>query len=179
MNHTWDVVPCPPSIKPIGCKWVYSIKLHPDGTLARYKARLVALGNRQEYGIDYNETFAPVTKVTTVRTILAIAASLSWALYQIAVNNAFLHENLKEEVYMRLPQGYDSTNKNVLARLRRSLYGLKQAPRAWFEKFHSTLLHLGLAQSPYDPTLFMNKTAQATTILLVYVDDIIITDNSQ
>ena len=81
VNHTWDVVQCPPSIKPIGCKWVYSIKLHPDGTLARYKARLVALGNRQEYGIDYDETFTPVAKMTTVRTILAIAASRSWPLY--------------------------------------------------------------------------------------------------
>ena len=76
---------------------------------------------------------------------------------------------------MRLPQGYDSTSKNEVARLRCSLYGPKQAPRAWFEKFRSTLLHLGFAQSPYDPSLFLNNTAQATTILLVYVDDIIIT----
>ena len=140
VNHTWDVVPCPPSIKPIGCKWVYSIKLHSDGTLARYKARLVALGNRQEYGIDYDETFAPVAKMTTVRTILAIAASRSWPLYQMDVKNAFLHGDLKEEVHMRLPQGYDTTSKNEVARLRRSLYGLKQAPRAWFENFRSTLL---------------------------------------
>ena len=90
------------------------------------------------------------------------------------VKNAFLHGDLKEEVYMRLPQGYDSTSKNEVAWLHHSLYGLKQAPRAWFEKFRSTLLHLGFAQSPYDPSLFTNITSQGTALLLVYVDDIII-----
>ena len=91
------------------------------------------------------------------------------------VKNAFLHGDLKEEVYMRLPQGYESTSTNAVAKLRRSLYGLKQAPKAWFEKFRATILQLGFVQSPYDPSLFIGKTTQATTILLVYVDDIIIT----
>ena len=141
-NHTWDIVTCPSSIKPIGCKWVYSVKLKFDGSLDRYKARLVALGNRQEYGIDYEETFAPVANMTTVRTVLAIAASQSWPLYQMDVKNAFLHGDLKEEVYMRLPQGIPSSSKTDVARLRRSLYGLKQAPRAWFDKFRTTLLQL-------------------------------------
>lgn len=76
-SHTWDVVQCPPSIKPIGCKWIYSIKLKSDGTLDLYKAHLVALGNRQKYGIDYVETPAPVAKMTTIRTILVVAASQS------------------------------------------------------------------------------------------------------
>ena len=124
-NHTWDIVTCPSSIKPIGCKWVYSVKLKSDGSLDRYKARLVALGNRQEYGIDYEETFAPVAKMTTVRTVLAIAASQSWPLYQMDVKNAFLHGDLKEEVYMRLPNGIPSSSKTDVARLRRSLYDLK------------------------------------------------------
>ena len=148
-----------------------SIKLNPDGTLAHYKACLVALGNRQEYGIDYEETFAPVAKMTTVRTILAIAASHSWPLYQMDVKNTFLHGDLKREVYMHLPQGYESTSKKEVAGLRRSWYGLKQAPRAWFEKFRSTLLDLGFTQSSFDPSLFMNITAQATTLLLEYVDE--------
>lgn len=74
-NHTWDIVHCPANVKAIGCKWVYSIKLRSDGTLDRYKARLVALGNKQEYGINYEETFAPVAKMTTVRTVISIAAS--------------------------------------------------------------------------------------------------------
>jgi len=102
-NHTWDIVSCPPTVKPIGSKWVFSIKLRSDGSLDRYKARLVALGNRQEYGIDYEETFAPVAKMTTIRTILAIAASQSWPLHQMDVKNAFLHGDLKEEIYMKLP----------------------------------------------------------------------------
>ena len=108
--------------------------------------------------------------MTTVPVILALAASRSWALYQMDAKNAFLYGDLKKEVYMRLPSGYDSTSKNEAARLRRSLYGLKQAPRAWFDKFRSTLLHLRFAQSPY---LFTNITSQGA-LLLVYVDDIII-----
>ena len=174
-NHTWDVVPCPPFVKPIGCKWIYSIKLNSDGTLARYKARLVALGNRQEYGIDYDETFAPVAKMTTVRTLLAIAASQSWPLYQMDVKNAFLHGDLKEDVYMRLPQGVSSIITGAVAKLRRSLYGLKQAPRAWFEKFQHALRHLGFHPSSYDPSMFLHHASTGITILLVYVDDIIIT----
>eukprot|EP00268_Persea_americana_P067868 TRINITY_DN9389_c0_g1_i14.p1 TRINITY_DN9389_c0_g1~~TRINITY_DN9389_c0_g1_i14.p1 ORF type:complete len:382 (-),score=56.41 TRINITY_DN9389_c0_g1_i14:482-1627(-) len=174
-NHTWDVVQCPPSVKPIGCKCIYSIKLKPNGTLDRYKARLVALGNRQVYGIDYEETFAPVAKMTTVRTILAIAASQSWPLYQMDVKNAFLHGDLKEDVYMRLPQGVSSIITGAVAKLRRSLYGLKQAPRAWFEKFQHALSHLGFHPSPYDPSMFLHHASTGITILLVYVDDIIIT----
>ena len=94
-NHTWDIVPSPVGVKPIGCKWIFSLKLKSNGTLDRYKAHLVALGNRQEYGIDYDETFASVAKMTTVRTILAITASQSWPLYQMDVKNAFLHGDLK------------------------------------------------------------------------------------
>ena len=93
-----------------------------DGSLDRYKARLVALRNRQEYGIDYDDTFAPVAKMTTVRTILAIATSQSCSLFQLDVKNAFLHGNLKEEVYMRLPQGYSVLSNGLFARLWRSLY---------------------------------------------------------
>ena len=93
-NHTWNIVPYPSTVKPIGSKWVFSIKLRSDGSLDRYKDRLVALGNKQEYGVDYEETFVPVAKMTTVRTILAIVASQSWRLHQIDVKNAFLHGDL-------------------------------------------------------------------------------------
>jgi hypothetical protein len=98
-NHTWDIVPCPTGVKSIGCKWVYSIKLRSDGSLDRYKARLVSLGNRQEYGINYEKTFAPVAKMTTVRLIIAIAASKGWSLRQMDVKNAFLYGDLQEEIY--------------------------------------------------------------------------------
>ena len=100
-NHTWDIVPCPCHVKSIGYKQVFSTKLKPDGSLDRHKARLVALGNRQEYGIDYDETFTPVTKMTNVHTMLAIAALQSWPLYQFDVKNAFLDGDLKDESSIR------------------------------------------------------------------------------
>lgn len=101
----------------------------------RYKAHVVALGNPQEYGIDYDKTFDPVAKMTTVRTTLAIAASQSLHLCQMDVKNDFLHGDLKEEVYMHLSQGIPLASKGTVAKLRRSLYSLKQVPRAWFENF--------------------------------------------
>ena len=103
-NHTWDIEPCPPTIVPLGCKWVYSVKVRSDGSLDRYKARLVALGNNQEYGVNYEETFAPVAKMTIVHTILALAASSDWPLHQMDVKNVFLHGDLKECIYMKSPR---------------------------------------------------------------------------
>ena len=124
-NQTWDIVPCPPSIKPLGNKFVFTIKLHSDGSIDRYKARLVVLGNKQHFGLDYEETFAPVAKMTTVRTIISIVASESWQIHQLYVKNAFLHGDLKEEVYIKLPTGMSSPLPNTVCKLKRSLYGLK------------------------------------------------------
>lgn len=176
-NRTWDVVTCPSGVQPIGCKWVYTVKLHPDGSLDRYKARLVALGNHQEFGLNYSETFAPVAKLTTVRTIFAIASQQHWAILQMDVKNAFLHGDLAETVYMKIPPGLEYSNS--VCRLRRSLYGLKQAPRAWFAKFHSTLQSGGFRQSNYDSSLFLRRSSTGITILLVYVDDILITGSDR
>lgn len=177
-NFTWDIVPCPLGVKPIGCKWVYSVKLNSDGSLNRYKARLVALGNKQEYGVDYDETFAPVAKMTTVRTILSIAASKGWSLYQMDVKNAFLHGDLAEDIFMKPPPGLFSSSEGV-CKLKRSLYGLRQAPRAWFEKFRSTLLGFSFSQSQYDSSLFIHHTSAGIVLLLIYVDDMIITGSDQ
>ncbi len=151
------------------------MKLRSDGTLDRYKARLVALGNRQEYGVDYEETFAPMAKMTTIRTVLAIAASQGWSLHQMDVKNAFLHGDLKEDIYMTPPPGLFSSHTMEVCKLNRSLYGLKQAPRAWFEKFRSTLLQFEFVQSQYDSSLFLRKTSTGIVLLLIYVDDIVIT----
>ncbi|KAK2396270.1 putative mitochondrial protein [Trifolium repens] len=177
-NQTWDIVPCPKSIKPLGSKFVFNIKIRSDGSIDRYKARLVVLGNKQEFGLDYEETFAPVAKMTTVRTILAIAASESWQIHQLDVKNAFLHGDLKEEVYIKLPTGMPSL-PNTVCKLKRSLYGLKQAPRVWFEKFKTTLLGFSFLQSSYDSSLFLQRTSKGIVILLVYVDDIVITGSDQ
>ncbi|RVW89893.1 Retrovirus-related Pol polyprotein from transposon TNT 1-94 [Vitis vinifera] len=177
-NHTWDIEPCPPTIVPLGCKWVYSVKVRSDGSLDRYKARLVALGNNQEYGVNYEETFAPVAKMTTVRTILALAASSDWPLHQMDVKNAFLHGDLKECIYMKPPPGLFPSPTSHVCKLRRSLYGLKQAPRAWFEKFRTTLLQFSFRQSKYDTSLFLRKSDMGIVVLLVYVDDIVITGSN-
>ncbi|CAL1399701.1 unnamed protein product [Linum trigynum] len=175
-NHTWDLVPRPPPTVPvIGSRWVYNLKFLPDGSLERFKARVVAQGVCQEYGIDFEETFAPVAKMLTVRSLLAVASMRGWPLFQLDVKNAFLHGELKETVYMERPPGYTRGTPDQVCLLRRSLYGLKQAPRAWFDKFHSTILTLGFQQSLNDPSLFTRHTGAGLVVLLIYVDDMIIT----
>ncbi|CAL1401152.1 unnamed protein product [Linum trigynum] len=175
-NRTWTVVdrlnPCPPTI---GSRWVYAIKVRLDGSVERNRARLVALGYTQEYGVDYNETFAPVAKMSIVRTMLAVAALQNWPLHQLDVKNAFLHGDLEEVIYIERPPGYTVGHEDQVCLLHRSLYGLKQASRAWFEKFHSTITQLGFQQSLNDPSLFTKVTAAGLVVLLFYVDDMVIT----
>jgi len=171
---TWDIVPLPSGAVPITCKWVFKVKTKSDGSIERYKARLVARGFQQTQGIDYDETFAPVAHMTTVRTLIAVAASSSWTISQMDVKNAFLHGDLHEEVYMHPPPGVDAPSGHV-CRLRRALYGLKQAPRAWFERFVSVIKAAGFSSSDHDPALFIHISPRGRTLLLLYVDDMLIT----
>ncbi|XP_052141858.1 uncharacterized protein LOC127761587 [Oryza glaberrima] len=180
-NKTWELVPFPTGKKVVSCKWVYAVKQDPLGKVERYKARLVAKGYSQTYGIDYDETFAPVAKMSTVRTLISCAANFDWPLYQLDVKNAFLHGDLQEEVYMEIPPGFStSQTKGKVLRLKKSLYGLKQSPRAWFDRFRRAMCGMGYKQCNGDHTLFYRHRGKKIAILAVYVDDIIITgDDTQ
>lgn len=175
-NHTWDLQDLPPDKKALRCKWVYTIKLRSDGTIERY--RLVVLGNNQTEGLDYTETFSPVAKMTTVRLFLDVAAKLNHEIHQMDVHNAFLHGDLEEEVYMKLPPGFSDKNETRVCRLRKSLYGLKQARRCWFAKLVEALLKYGFVQTYSDHSLFVYFKQDITLRILVYVDDLIISGNS-
>jgi Reverse transcriptase (RNA-dependent DNA polymerase) len=175
-NQTWTLVPPPFNQKVIGCKWVFKTKRNSDGSIERHKTRLVAKGFNQVCGIDFEETYSPIVRPTTIRVTLSLALNLNWTLRQLDVSNAFLNGDLNEQVFMQQPQGFtDPTNPDFVCLLHKSLYGLRQAPRVWFEKLSSTLLSFGFSASIYDPSMFLAHHQGHILILLVYVDDIIVT----
>ncbi|KAM1753554.1 hypothetical protein ACFX12_006125 [Malus domestica] len=179
-NQTWDIVPKPRDVKPISCKWIYKIKHRLDGSIERYKARLVARGFSQQYELDYDETFSPVAKLTTVRVLLALAANKDWNLWQMDVKNVFLHGKLDREIYMIQPMGFQSQDHpKYVCKLRKALYGLKQAPRAWYGKIAEFLTQSGYSVTPADSRLFVKANEGKLAIVLVYVDDLIITGDDE
>ncbi|RVW15399.1 Retrovirus-related Pol polyprotein from transposon TNT 1-94 [Vitis vinifera] len=180
-NGTWDLVVLPSGKSTVGCRWVYAVKVGPDGQVDRLKARLVAKGYTQVYGSDYGDTFSPVAKIASVRLLLSMAAMCSWPLYQLDIKNAFLHGDLAEEVYMEQPPGFVAQGESgLVCRLRRSLYGLKQSPRAWFSRFSSVVQEFGMLRSTADHSVFYHHNSLGQCIyLVVYVDDIVITGSDQ
>ena len=140
----------------ITCKWVFTIKYHPDGTISHNKARLVARGFTQAYDIDYTETFSLVARLNYVRVLLSLAVNQAWSLHQLDVSNDVLYDNLEEQVFMEQALGYVAQGESSkVCFLQRAIYGLKQSPRAWFAKFSSLLFAFGFTSCMTDPTVLI------------------------
>jgi len=140
-NNTWTLVDLPKGAKPIGCKWIFKKKYHPDGSIEKYKATLVAKGFTQKHNIDYFDTFVPATRISSIRVLLALASIHKLVIHQMDVKTAFLNGELEEEIYMTQPEGcVVPGQKQKLFKLLKSLYGLKQAPKQWHEKLDNVLL---------------------------------------
>ncbi|PKU59400.1 Retrovirus-related Pol polyprotein from transposon TNT 1-94 [Dendrobium catenatum] len=173
---TWMLVPFSPTQNILGCKWIFKTKLNSDGSIARHKARLVAQGFNQEFGLDFHDTFSPVAKFPTIRIFLTIAVHYNWTVLQLDVSNAFLHGKLEETVYMKQPPGFiDPQRPTHVCLLKKALYGLKQAPRQWFAIFSSYLIDYGFVNSKADSSLFLYQHGSVKLYILVYVDDILFT----
>lgn len=179
-HHTWTLVDLPKEKKAIGLKWVYKVKVSMDGKIQKYKARIVAKGYAQEYGVDYEETFSPVARFETIRVILSLAAQKGWKISQFDVKSAFLNGPLQEEVFVMQPPGFERKGEEEkVYKLHKALYGLKQAPRAWYERIDSYLQKHGYQRTTSEPTVYVRKvTDDELIIVCLYVDDIIYTSSS-
>ncbi|GJU75218.1 ribonuclease H-like domain, reverse transcriptase, RNA-dependent DNA polymerase [Tanacetum coccineum] len=175
-NNTWKLTSLPPGHKAIGLKWVFKTKRDADGKIIKHKARLVAKGYIQEHGIDFEEVFAPVARMETIRLLLAIAANNKWQVHHLDVKSAFLHGDLQEEVYVTQPEGFIKRNDNgKVYRLIKALYGLRQAPRAWNIKLDNTLKSLDFKKCALEQAIYTRTERDSILLVGVYVDDLIIT----
>ncbi|GJT35215.1 retrovirus-related pol polyprotein from transposon TNT 1-94 [Tanacetum coccineum] len=172
--EVWELVPPPDKAFVITLKWIYKVKLDELGGILKNKARLVARGYRQEEGINFEESFAPVARLEAIRIFLAFAAHMNMVVYQMDVKTAFLNGNLREEVYVSQPDGFvDPYKPNYVYKLKKALYGLKQAPRAWYDMLSSFLISNDFSKGSVDPTLFIRREGKELLLVQIYVDDII------
>ena len=173
-NRTWDVSELPAKQKAIGLKWVFKVKKDPNGNIVKYKARLVAKGYAQRHGVDFDEVFAPVARIETVRVLLALAAQDGWQVHHMDVKSAFLNGDLSETVYVQQPPGFRVGDGDKVLKLRKALYGLKQAPRAWYAKLDRELQALGFVRSKLEHAVYVRRNSRSFLLVGVYVDDLII-----
>ena len=165
-NNVWEMTELPKDSKIVGCKWVFKTKRDSKGNVERYKARLVAKGYTQKDGIDYKETFSPVSRKDSLRIIMALVAHFDLELHQMDVKTAFLNGDLEEEVYMDQPQGFETTSKrNLVCRLKKSIYKLKQASRQWYLKFNDTVFSYGFVEMTVDRCIYMKVVGSKFIIL--------------
>ena len=174
-NGTWELADLPKGRRPIGSKWIFKKKYHPDGSISAYKARLVAKGYRQREGIDYFDTYAPVARISSIRTLIAISALKGLYIHQMDVKTAFLNGYLKEEIYLEQPEGFVIPGQeNKVCRLVKSLYGLKQAPKQWHERFDTTVTAFGFQHNSADRCIYSKHTSDYIVVICLYVDDMLI-----
>ncbi|GLT32318.1 hypothetical protein SLA2020_069930 [Shorea laevis] len=180
-NKIWYLTKKPQDKNVIGVKWVYRTKLNPNGSIHKYKARLVVKGYAQELGVDYGETFAPVARHDTIKLLVALAANLGWKLYHMDVKSAFLNGILEEEIYVEQPQGFEVAGKeDYVYRLNKALYGLKQAPRAWYSIIDDYLLQQDFRRSKNEATLYVKGTNSGSQLIVsLYVDDLLLTGGNE
>ena len=177
-NGTWEICDLPSGMRAIGCKWVFAIKRNPDGSIERYKVRLVAKGFSQRPGYDYVETFAPTVRMATIRTVLALAALEDLELHSLDISQAFINGDLDTEIYMEMPEGWDGAQKGKVLCLKKALYGLKQAGRLWNKKLHSTLESLAFTRLKSDPSVYVYARDGVRLIISIFIDDITIAATS-
>ena len=164
----------PKGKKKVGSKWVYKVKTGADGSVERYKARLVAQGYTQKFGTDYDETFSPVVRMESLRALLALSVQFGLQLHQVDVTTAFLNGELEEEVYMQQPKGFSREGEeHLVCKLKKSIYGLKQSPRCWNTALEKQLKEMGFIQSTSDPCIYVDAGGD-TFFIGVYVGDIVL-----
>ena len=174
-NQTWELVDLPKGCRPISSKWIFRKKLRPDGTIERFKARLVVRGFTQKKDVDYFDTYSHVTKIATIRLLFSLAAIHSLVVHQMDVKTAFLNGDLEEEIYMSQPEGFVvSGQEDKVCKLKKSLYGLKQAPKQWYKKFDSTLVQHGFIVNNSDSCVYFKMFGSDCVVICLYVDDMLI-----
>ncbi|XXG84444.1 hypothetical protein AAC387_Pa10g1957 [Persea americana] len=177
-NYVWDLVDLPKDRKAITNKWVLKIKRKVDGSIDKFKARLVAKGFTQKEGVDYEETFSPMVRFSSIRMILSIVTHMDLELHQMNVKTAFLNSDLKEEIYMKQPIGYvEKGHEDKVCKLHKSIYGLKQSSRQWYKKFHNTIMLNGFSMCYEDHCVYNKRSKQKSVLLSLYVDDILLVCN--
>ena len=175
-NEVWSLVHLPSGVKPIGLRWIFKIKRNSDGSINKYKARLVAKGYVQQHGIDFEEVFAPVARLETIRLLISVAATNGWEVHHLDVKTAFLHGELNEIVYVTQPEGFEvKGSEGKVYKLHKALYGLRQAPRAWNNKLNQILQGLKFKKCSKEPTVYRRTVNNELLVVAVYVDDLFVT----
>ena len=175
-QELYEEVPKPCNHKIVGCKWVFLTKTGADGQIECYKAHVVTQGFSQVEGIDYNETFTPITKFNSIQVLLTLAAQLDLEVHQMDVKSAFLNGVLEEVIYMRVPPGHNAP-PGVVWKLNKLLYGLKQASREWYKRLSTELKSMGFQRSSVDHCMFYKNRDSNLLVIAVYVDDMMILSN--